>query len=230
VSHELRTPLTALTTAADVLAANRAGLNDPGRRAADILVLEVHRLRHLVEDLMEISRFDAGVAAVDLEPVPVGRVVREAAALRGWADLVEVAVDGPGGEVWAEADARRVHTIVANLLGNAVTHGRPPVRADLAATARTVTLSVADAGAGIAGADLSRVFDRFAKGDAARPRSEGSGLGLAIARENARLMGGDLTVASPPGSGAVFTLTLPVAEPLPAGEAAVTAGPEHRVP
>jgi two-component system, OmpR family, sensor histidine kinase MtrB len=229
VSHELRTPLTALTTAADVLAGNRAGLNEPGARAAGILVLEAHRLRRLVEDLMEISRFDAGVASVDLEPVPVGRVVRESAALRGWSGEVEVTVDGGdgGGEVWAAADARRLDTIVANLLGNAVKHGRPPVRATVASVDGRITVTVADAGPGIAAGDLTRVFERFAKGDAARPRSEGSGLGLAIARENARLLGGDITAASPPGSGAVFTLTLPVAEPLPGGDVVATGAGDH---
>ena len=227
VSHELRTPLTALNAAADVLAGNRDGLNEPGAKAAGILILESRRLARLVEDLMEISRFDAGVAPVDVEPVPVGRLVRESAALRGWSDDVDVAVDG--GEVWASADARRLDTVVANLLGNAVKHGRPPVTVRVAAAGGTVTVTVADAGPGIRPADVGRVFDRFAKGDAARPRSEGSGLGLAIARENARLLGGDLTVASPPGSGAVFTLTVPVAEPLPDGEVAVTPPAEHGV-
>jgi two-component system sensor histidine kinase MtrB len=90
---------------------------------------------------------------------------------------------------------------------------------------------VNDAGDGIPPDHLPRVFDRFYKADPARPGGRGSGLGLAIARENARLHGGDLTVASPPGAGATFTLRIPrrVAEPLPAGDPTVTTARHDRV-
>jgi two-component system sensor histidine kinase MtrB len=92
------------------------------------------------------------------------------------------------------------------------------------ATEQGIVVVVDDAGPGIAADHLDRVFDRFYKADPARPGGRGSGLGLAIARENARLHGGDLTLTSPPGSGATFILRLPrrVAEPLPAGDATVT--------
>jgi two-component system sensor histidine kinase MtrB len=230
VSHELRTPLTALTTAADVLEAHRAGLDDAGSRAARLLVRESHRLAALVEDLMEISRLDAGAAPMAWEPVDVVALVGAAVATRGWGAQVQMASTGAAGHTTV-ADPRRLDAIIANLVGNALEHGRPPVRLLVTATAEEVIVVVKDAGSGIAPDHLDRVFDRFYKADPARPGGRGSGLGLAIARENARLHGGDLTVASPPGSGATFTLRLPrrVAEPLPAGDPTVTTGRHDRV-
>ena len=226
VSHELRTPLTALTTAADVLEAHGDGLDDAGGRAARLLVRESHRLATLVEDLMEISRLDAGAAPMAWEPVDVGSLVRSAVAARGLA--VELVADAGATTV---ADPRRLDAIVANLVANAYEHGSPPVRVGVTTNSDEVVVVVSDAGAGIAPDHLSRVFDRFYKADPARPGGRGSGLGLAIARENARLHGGDLTVASPPGSGATFTLRLPrrVAEPLPAGDPAVTTARHDQV-
>ncbi len=231
VSHELRTPLTALTTAADVLESHRAGLDDAGSRAARLLVRESHRLATLVEDLMEISRLDAGAAPMAWEPVDVVQLVTSAVASRGWGAQVHVATSGAAGTTTV-ADPRRLDAIVANLVGNALEHGAPPVRVLVTATADEVVVVVADAGPGIPPDHLPRIFDRFYKADPARPGGRGSGLGLAIARENARLHGGDLTVASPPGSGATFTLRVPrrVAEPLPAGDRSVTTARHDVVP
>ncbi|MGI8809687.1 MAG: ATP-binding protein [Acidimicrobiales bacterium] len=230
VSHELRTPLTALTIAADVLESHRDGLDDAGSRAARLLVRESHRLAVLVEDLMEISRLDAGAAPMAWEPVDVVALVSAAVATRGWGGKVQMASSGEGGQTTV-ADPRRLDAIIANLVGNALEHGRPPVRLLVTGSAEEVVVVVNDAGAGIPPDHLPRVFDRFYKADPARPGGRGSGLGLAIARENARLHGGDLTVTSPPGSGATFTLRLPrrVAEPLPTGDATVTTARHDRV-
>ncbi len=235
VSHELRTPLTALTTAADVLEANAGGLNDIGQRAARLLVVESRRLAGLVEDLMEISRLDAGVAAMAWEEVDVAALVAGALRSRGWGKKVEVRLQP---DVVITADPRRLDAVIGNLVGNAFEHGRPPVRVVLSADATTVRLQVADGGSGIAPEHLAGVFERFYKADPSRPRSAGSGLGLAIARENARLHGGDVTVANHPGAGAVFIVVLPrrtsvpetgpdapaapVADLLPGGDPTVT--------
>ncbi|MGI8984088.1 MAG: ATP-binding protein [Acidimicrobiales bacterium] len=226
VSHELRTPLTALTTAAEVLDAHRTGLDDAGGRAASLLVHESRRLAALVEDLMEISRLDAGAAPMAWEPVDVAALVRSAVAARGWT----VDLEAPAGATTV-ADPRRLDAIVANLVGNAHEHGRPPVRVRVTTTADDVIVVVTDAGDGIPADHLPGVFDRFYKADPARPGGRGSGLGLAIARENAGLHGGELTVASPQGAGATFTLRLPrrVAEPLPAGDATETTDRHDRI-
>ncbi len=230
VSHELRTPLTALTTAADVLEAHTTGLDDTGLRAARLLVVESRRLAGLVEDLMEISRLDAGVASMAWESVDVAELVTGALGSRGWLSRVDARLQ-PG--VVMEVDPRRLDAVIGNLVGNAFEHGRPPVRVAMAADDATVRLQVADGGQGIAPEHLSSVFERFYKADPARPRSAGSGLGLAIARENARLHGGEVTVANHPQAGAVFTVVLPrrgpqaasaktVAQSLPAGDETVT--------
>lgn len=214
VSHELRTPLTALTTAADVLEANLEGLNAQGKRAARLLAVESRRLTVLTEDLMEISRLDAGVAPMACEHVDLGRAVTQLLKAGGWDDHVEA--DLPEG-MTTYADRRRVHAAVGNLVGNALEHGRPPVRVALVRSDDLVQVVVSDRGEGIASEHLAHVFDRFYKADPSRPRSAGSGLGLAIARENALLHGGDLTVTSALGQGATFTLTLPRLHTAPDG-------------
>ncbi len=206
VSHELRTPVTALTTAADVLEANLDGLGELGRRAARLLVLESRRLAALVEDLMEISRLDAAMASMAWEQVDVGGAVSAAVRARGWTDRVTMQV---AEDVTTCVDPRRLDTIVANLVGNALEHGKQPVRLTVSATADEVRVEVADSGEGIPEEHLPHLFERFYKGDPSRPRSAGSGLGLAIARENARLHDGDILVSNRPGAGATFTLVLP---------------------
>ena len=217
VSHELRTPLTALTTAASVLEGNAEGLNDHGQRAARLLMIESRRLAVLVEDLMEISRLDAGVAPMRWEQVDVAALVADVVRSRGLEGAV--GIDGAGDCV-VVADPRRLASVVANLLSNAMEHGAPPVTVSVDATPGMACVRVADGGEGIAPEHLPHVFERFYKGSPDRPRSAGSGLGLAIARENARLHGGELTASSEPGSGAVFTLRLPrrpEGSPPPAG-------------
>ena len=206
VSHELRTPLTALTTAGDMLEAHGAGLDDTGRRAARLLVLETRRLAALVEDLMEISRLDAGAALMSWTAVDVAAATTAALETRGWDEQVDTHLPA-GITTWA--DPRRFDAIVANLVGNAFEHGRPPVQVSAALDGEHVLIQVSDRGAGIAAEHLPHIFDRFYKADPSRPRSEGSGLGLAIARQNARLHGGDLTVASS-ADGTTFTVVLPL--------------------
>ena len=205
VSHELRTPLTALTTACEVLDANTDGLTDAGRRAARLVVVESRRLASLVEDLMEISRMDAGAADVTLERVDVTRSITGALRSRGWLDQVELDADDG---VTAFMDARRLDAIIGNLVGNARTYGRPPIAVTVRAMPDDVEVAVSDHGDGIAPHHLHRVFDRFYKVDRSRSAG-GTGLGLAIARENARLHGGDLRVESEEGRGTTFTLRLP---------------------
>jgi two-component system sensor histidine kinase MtrB len=205
VSHELRTPLTALTTACEVLDANTDGLTDAGRRAARLVVVESRRLASLVEDLMEISRMDAGAADVTLERVDVTRSITGALRSRGWLDQVEVEADDG---VTVFMDARRLDAIIGNLVGNARTYGRPPITVTVRATPDEVAVAVSDHGDGIAPHHLHRIFDRFYKVDRSRSAG-GTGLGLAIARENARLHGGDLRVESEEGRGTTFTLRLP---------------------
>lgn len=210
VSHELRTPLAAMTAVTGLLDGDAASghLGPETSEALTLVADETRKLAHLVEDLMEISRFDAGAARLDLDEIDVGELLRKTLALRHWQD--RVAVDAPEG-LRARLDPRRIDVVLANLTGNALRHGGPKavVRIRARADSARLVLAVHDGGPGIPEELLPHVFDRFTKGDTARTRSEGSGLGLAIAAENARLHGGTLTAANAPEGGAVFTLTLP---------------------
>jgi signal transduction histidine kinase len=221
VAHELRTPLTAIVNEASLLAEHLERMPAEARRPAELLVDDVARLRDLVEDLMEISRLDAGTQPVRPEPVDLASLVGAAVRARGWHQRVHLEV----GEVVLQTDPRRLERIVANLIGNALEHGGRDVAVRVGRDGIGAFVEVADRGRGIAAADLPHLFDRFYKADPART-GPGSGLGLAIALENARLLGGGIDVWSELGSGTRFTLRLPVTEPLQRGEGAVS-GERH---
>lgn len=206
VSHELRTPLSAMVAVTGILEEEAASMPPDAARSARLLAEETRRLTRLVEDLIEVSRFDAGSARLAQEDVDVGEAVRATLAARRWTDSVQL--DLPDG-IRAELDQRRLDVIVANLVGNALRHGRPPVSVALRATGSSIELEVTDHGPGLSPEVLPHVFDRFYKADTARARSESSGLGLAIAQANARLHGGDIEAANQPEGGARFVLRLP---------------------
>jgi two-component system, OmpR family, sensor histidine kinase MtrB len=205
VSHELRTPLSTLTAVAEVLATTAEGMEADARESAQMAITETHRLVRLVEDLMEVSRFDAGTAQLRMEEVDVTGAVRDCLRARGWLGRVDLVTPG---EILLRLDRRRLDVIVANLVGNALRHGAPPVRVRVSSDREQVWVEVTDHGPGLSEDVLPHVFDRFYKHDAARARTQGSGLGLAIALANARLHGGDLTAGNT-GTGARFVLRLP---------------------
>ncbi|WP_219825314.1 sensor histidine kinase [Nonomuraea typhae] len=208
VSHELRTPLAAMGAVTEVLDADAASgrLSPLTAEALQLVSDETRKLTRLVEDLIEVSRFDAGAAVLHLDEVDLGELITKTLALRHWQD--RVGTDLPAG-LRARVDPRRLDVILANLVGNALRHGGTAARLRLRATPDQITVTVTDDGPGIPAGLLPHVFDRFTKADTARTRTEGSGLGLAIAAENARLHDGTLTAANAPRGGAVLTLTLP---------------------
>ena len=211
VSHELRTPLTAMTAVADVLH-EHPGLTGDAETAARLVQQEVQNLNRLVEDLIEISRFDAGTARLVIDETDVARAVSQCLRARGWSDVGQ---DVPAG-LTARLDRRRFDVILANLVGNALRHGGLPVTVTAGIEpgdegGRQLLLEVRDHGPGLPPAAMPYIFDRFYKADTARARSEGSGLGLAIAWENARLHGGHIRAANHPDGGAVFALSIPLA-------------------
>jgi len=205
VSHELRTPLAAMTAVTDILDEEADRLPPDSAAAVRLVSQETQNLTRLVNDLMEITRFDSGAAALASDEVDVAEAVRATLRARGWVSSVEANLPS----VTARVDTRRLDVIVANLVGNALRHGAPPVTVTLTAAGEWLTIEVTDRGPGLELTALPHVFDRFYKADSARARSEGSGLGLAIAWENARLHGGMLTAGNVEGGGAVFTLRLP---------------------
>ncbi|NJP30945.1 sensor histidine kinase [Micromonospora thermarum] len=210
VAHELRTPVTALVAAASLLRDHLDQLPDDARRAGELLVTDVVRLRRLVEDLMEISRLDAGREALAVTTADPAALLRAILRARGWSERVTV----DAAPVDLRTDPRRLERVLANLVANAVEHGGGAARATVRAAGPEVVFEVTDQGPGIPAAHLPRLFDRFYKVDPARS-GRGSGLGLAIAWENTRLLGGRLTVQSTPGVGTQFRLALPAAPPAP---------------
>jgi two-component system sensor histidine kinase MtrB len=227
VAHELRTPVTALVAAASLLREHLDDMPTRTRRPAQLMVGDVLRLRRLVDELMEISRLDAGQEDVSARDVDVAELVRAVVDTGGWLARVQVVVDGAPASVLT--DPRRLERIVANLVANAVEHAGRDVRVAVSGDGSAVTVRVADGGPGIPAEHLAHLFERFYKADPARGGA-GSGLGLAIARENARLLGGDVAVRSEAGIGSEFRFTLPVTRPLPDGEATAVRGLEGQVP
>ena len=203
VSHELRTPLSTML-------ASLGAMNGPStvdrQRSVELLSMQTYRLAGLVDDLLEISRFDAGQAELSREVVDLGDLVRDAAGTVAPDLPIEITV--VGGPLWS-VDPRRMHTVARNLIANAVRHGLPPVRVVIDSTRGGVLrLEVIDDGPGIDLARSARIFGRFTQLDDSRSGgNNGSGLGLAIARENVLLHGGTIEVSAGPPTR--FTVTLP---------------------
>jgi two-component system sensor histidine kinase MtrB len=214
VSHELRTPLTTLRASTDYLLQGERNLPPSLRRALELLSADVEYLRHLVDDLLEISRVEAGRVQMSWERLNLADLAREVAARRRRAggDNIAVVVESEHETLSTMADKQRIERVVANLVDNAVIHGEGrDVTVRVGAGDGHLLLSVEDQGPGIPAGVGPRIFERFFKADPARHRGDGrgAGLGLAIARENAHLHGGEIAVQSAPGRGARFTLRLP---------------------
>ncbi|WP_127511343.1 MtrAB system histidine kinase MtrB [Arthrobacter sulfonylureivorans] len=214
VSHELRTPLTTVRMAAEVLYESREDFDPINARSTELLYNQVERFQALLADLLEISRFDAGAAALDAEPTDLVEIARTAL------DAAQPLADNSGAELRlialeprciADMDRRRIERILRNLIVNALEHGDGnPVELTVGATEEAVAVAVRDYGIGMTPMEASRVFDRFWRADPARARTTGgSGLGLSISTEDARLHGGWLQAWGEPGNGACFRLTLP---------------------
>jgi two-component system sensor histidine kinase MtrB len=214
VSHELRTPITTIRMAADVLHDSRGELPPALARSSELLQTQLDRFEALLADLLEISRHDAGAAALDPEAIDlralVGRVVEMAAPLASRGNCpIDLAL--PDRPVVVEVDSRRIERVLRNLVANALEHGAGrPVEVRLRGGPGGVAVTVRDRGTGLRPGEASLVFGRFWRADPARARtSGGTGLGLSIALEDARLHGGWLQAWGQPGAGSVFRLTLP---------------------
>ncbi|MGE2736406.1 MtrAB system histidine kinase MtrB [Mycolicibacterium vaccae] len=215
VSHELRTPLTTVRMAADLIHDHSEDLDPALRRSIELMVNELDRFESLLNDLLEISRHDAGVAELAVEAVDLRNIVQSALDNVGHLAEgagVELVFDLPGDEVIAEVDPRRVERILRNLIANAIDHAEhKPVRIRMAADEDTVAVTVRDYGVGLRPGEEKLVFSRFWRADPSRVRrSGGTGLGLAISIEDARLHQGRLEAWGEPGNGACFRLTLPL--------------------
>ncbi len=214
VSHELRTPLTTIRMAGDLIHDSRSSFEPTVARSAELLRGELDRFESLLTDLLEISRFDAGAAVLDIEATDLRACVERAvdahrtlAARKG----TRLVVDEPGEPVIAEMDSRRIERILRNLVSNAIEHGEGrPIEITLGANDSAVAVTVRDHGVGLRPGEAALVFTRFWRADPARARTTGgTGLGLAISLEDARLHAGRLEAWGALGEGSCFRLILP---------------------
>jgi two-component system sensor histidine kinase MtrB len=204
VSHELRTPLTTMLNSMEVIANRRDQLPESVREPVDLLADDLQRFRALVVDLLEISRHDAGEGLV-LERADIGELVRRAADTAAGRPLTVV---GGEGELVGLVDKRRLERVVANLVGNAETHGGGCTSVTVRRLDTRARIVVEDAGPGIADADRARVFDRFARAEG--HHVQGVGLGLAIVQRHVSAHGGTVDIEAVPGGGARFVVELPI--------------------
>jgi two-component system sensor histidine kinase MtrB len=182
--------------------------------SAEVLHAELDRFVALLADLLEISRYDAGVARLESETIDLRGVVLqsvEAQRLLAERQGSEVKVDMPDAPVTVDMDSRRVERILRNLLGNALDHGEGrPIEIRVGCDENAVAVTVRDHGVGLRPGEAGLVFNRFWRGDTSRSRvTGGTGLGLAISLEDARLHDGWLQAWGVRGRGAQFRLTLP---------------------
>ncbi|MBE4695693.1 MULTISPECIES: MtrAB system histidine kinase MtrB [Brevibacterium] len=214
VSHELRTPLATIRAAADLIYDARDDLDPVTARSAELLNSQAERFDSLLSDLLEISRYDAGAAALVAKPVDVCAIVTsviENVSMVADQMSTHIVVHAPSSPVMAEIDRVRITRIIRNLVVNAIEHGEgKPIDVYVASNAEAVAVSVRDHGVGMNEEQVEHVFDRFWRADPARKRTlGGSGLGLAISLEDAHLHNGWLQVWGNPGEGSCFRLTIP---------------------
>jgi len=207
VSHELRSPLTALTTSAAVL--QQADLPATSRAAVELMSTELRRFQRVLEDLLELSRIDAGVDEAHPVQVPAADLVELTLAANG---LTAVPVDEQPGDaadtMTVRVDKQQLSRALVNLFANAESHGQGLTAVVVRGCADTVEIEVRDDGPGVPVEEQSRIFERFARGGARGART-GAGLGLSLVAETARRHGGSVWCAAAPSGGAAFVLRLP---------------------
>jgi two-component system sensor histidine kinase KdpD len=212
VSHDLRTPLATIEAGLGGLQGDVDGLTDADRtELLDTMRVDVERLKRLIENLLDLSRLEAGAASPHPELWTADALVAQALEQTGAADRVEVSI--PHDLPPVQVDASQVLRALVNLLENAVKFSPPdePVNVRIASTRRELLIRVVDRGPGVPDEERERIFEPFRR-VADGPTRSGAGLGLAIARGFAVANGGRVWVESHEGQGATFVLALPVAE------------------
>jgi signal transduction histidine kinase len=219
MSHELRTPLNAILGFAQLL--DLDSITNEQRDSTRQILQAGRHLLELINEILDIARIEEGRLDLTLEPVPLAEVVEEATKLVApLADERGIALrtDEPGWPGHVLADRQRLTQVLLNLLSNAIKYNRDggsvAVSYDLAAGDRA-TVRVRDTGPGIPRTMMGRLFEPFERLGAEQLAVEGTGLGLALSRRLVELMGGTIAVASTPGEGSTFEVTLAAATPAP---------------
>jgi len=211
VSHELRTPLTTLRMAAQVIYGARSKFEPSVARSSELLLAQIERFEALLSDLLEVSRFDAEAAVLELDDVDIAALVHRTVDYVHPSQERIITIHAPTSPIFVQADSRRIERIMRNLITNAIDH-RDDKGIDIYIEENddVVAIAVRDYGVGFASRDSKRLFERFWRADPSRARVRGgTGLGLSIAMEDAKLHQGLLEAWGSPGRGAQFVLTLP---------------------
>ncbi|MEM7141908.1 MAG: HAMP domain-containing sensor histidine kinase [Actinomycetota bacterium] len=215
VSHELRSPLMTLSASVEVLNNSRDTMPERSQQALGLLNDDITRFTQLVEDLLEISRFDVGTASLQSQPLLIVEFVRQAVGHSARPDAVVVATPDVE-ELVIVADKRRLAQVIANLVENADKYGGGEIEVQISAYGDTAILAVEDEGPGVPVAERDVIFDRFSRGAAGGRRGydTGSGLGLSLVVEHIGLHGGRVWVEDrlDGGDGARFVIALPIGE------------------
>ncbi|MBU6430575.1 MAG: histidine kinase, partial [Cyanobacteria bacterium REEB65] len=219
MSHELRTPMNAIIGFTELVLSGAHGpLSDKQGKSLERVLRNARNLLALINDILDLSRIEAGKTTFFNDPFQLVETVRAVlatveplAAQKGL--QLQLNDEGAPGKIWG--DEARVQQILLNLVSNALKFtSAGQVAVTLKPGAGSVDVEVADTGIGIAPEHLELIFEEFRQVDSSTARQAGgSGLGLAISRKLARLMGGDVDVRSALAEGSVFTLHLPVAPP-----------------
>ena len=213
VSHELRSPLMTLTASVEVLETRRDELPERAQTAVDLLSLDLQRFKQLVEDLLEISRFDVGTARLELDELNIVEFVRQA-TLRASDRAIPVAYDPKLAHTYIHADKRRLARVMQNLIDNAAKYGDGATGIEITDLGTSMQIAVQDSGTGVPVDERSVIFDRFSRGGAGgrRGSDSGVGLGLALVSEHIHLHGGRVWVEDRPDGqmGARFVVELPI--------------------
>lgn len=218
VSHELKTPLTSIQGFAQALLDGTAETPESRQQAAQVIYDEAGRMHRLALDLLDLARFDAGIAEMEFAPLDLSALLRNAGekfSLRAKEKDVALEINVPNLPSMM-GDGDRLSQVFTNLVDNALKHtsARGTIRVKADDVGGSLNVSITDSGTGISPEFLPHIFERFYQADLSRSRGgkDGSGLGLAIAKEIVQAHGGKITAHSKVNEGTIFNLSLPVAQ------------------
>jgi signal transduction histidine kinase len=209
-AHELRNPLSALSMGVEVLQAERAVATESGRRRLSMLAHQLGYLSRLVDDLLEVTRIEAGKIELRIEEFDLGEAVQS--VIRLYAPIAtqhSVELEQPGARVIVRADRLRIEQIVGNLISNAVKYSPSgsPIGVRLLSRGDEAVITVSDSGAGLSEEEIKSIFLPFRRASHTGP---GAGLGLSVVRRIVTAHGGRIEVDSTPGQGSAFTVRIPL--------------------
>ncbi|MFH1189756.1 MAG: ATP-binding protein [Candidatus Omnitrophota bacterium] len=219
VSHELRTPLVAAEKTISLILDNTVGgISKQGEELLNIATRNLKRLKLLIDDLLDLTKLEAGKIDLKREPASIEKVIGETLdGLNAWAAerSVKLEKDVEKGLPQVNMDSGRIIQVITNLVGNSIKFtpkgGKIVISAALGEAGREINVCVADNGIGISREDIGRIFEKFYQAsERAQSDIKGTGIGLTIVREMVTLHGGKIWVNSEKGKGAKFTFTLPL--------------------